>query len=405
MCIRDRVDPRTLGLDNRKVFSWTCVTGNHERNISISSAIQGKRMGKECRSCSGYSCIAGVNDAFTLFPELRERLDRQLNGGIDLRNIHPGNRDIVLSWSCSKNHTWRRPFAEELKSKGCGKCSVIEVWEGHTDLLSQFPNVASEIAYDLNDNLDGFVQLPASQIHKNSGSDSWWRCARHGHTWRTKIEKRTREGTGCPYCSDRRVWPGFNDLWTKRPDLVSEIDFDKHPGLNPEALLWVSHMIINWVCSENHRWPTQLHLRTSISSRRPTGCPTCSVSGFKPEEPGLIYFIENKELFSFKVGITNVGTQRLSSWQFNGWNLLKTFEFEKGSEARFVEGRFHYWRRNVLQQQDFLSKEDVGRMGGWTETFNNEAVSSAEVLSRLQEIIDTRAAVSSKVEIPKISSD
>lgn len=385
-----QVDPAKLGVDNRVKYHWLCVTGNHERIISISGAVNGKRTGKECRVCSGYKCISGVSDALTLFPVMRERLHPTMNLDIDVENLHPGNRDVEINWICIQGHTWRRSFAEELKSKGCGKCSGKELWKGHNDLLSQFPEIAAELAYDLNLNQEGFVQVPPESLHKHSGLDSWWRCEKYGHFWRTKVEKRTREGTGCPFCSDRRVWPGFNDLWTRRPDLVNEIDFEKHPGLEPRNLLWVSHILLNWKCSENHQWPAQLSVRSSNSSRKPTGCPTCSVSGFKPGEPAIIYFIENMDLLAYKVGISNTGTGRLRSWLGSGWSLVKSFSFERGYEASYVEAKFHFWRRNVLQQPDFLSKADVGRMGGWTETFHNQSVSPKTVEQKLEEIIASR---------------
>ena len=386
----NQVDPRTLGVDNRVQFHWTCITGNHDRKISVSSAVQGQRLGKGCRSCSGYKAVPGTNDAFSLFPELRKRLHPKLNDGLDLERLHPGNRNIEIVWLCTQNHTWKRPFAEELKSQGCGKCFGFDLWEGHNDLLSQYPRVAAEIAYDLNNGQDGFVHLAPEKVHKNSALDSWWRCSEYGHTWKTKIEKRTREGTGCPFCSDRRVWPGLNDLWTKRPDLVNEIDFEKHPGLDPKKLLWVSHDVLNWKCDQGHQWPTKLHLRSSNSNRKPTGCPNCAVSGFKPDEPGIIYFIYNSPLGAFKVGITNTGTQRLASWLSAGWNLVESFEFERGAEAKYVEQRFHFWRRKVLEIPDYLTKEAVGRMGGWTETFSSEVVQVIAVQTKLREIIEER---------------
>lgn len=384
------VDPTTIGIHNRTMFHWICVTGNHERKISVSSAVIGKRLGKECRACSGYQVIKGSTDAFSLYPELKKRLHPKLNSSFNIETLHPGNREIPLTWTCDENHIWERPFADELKSRGCGKCLGIELWEGKNDLLSQFPDVAAEIASDLNFGIQGYVQDSPDKIHRHSALESWWRCKNHGHTWRTKVEKRTREGTNCPFCSDRRVWSGFNDLWTKRPDLVNEIDFDKHLGLDPKNLLWVSHDTLNWRCSNNHRWPAQLHIRSSNSSRKPTGCPDCAVSGFKPGEPAVLYFIQNEKLGALKVGITNTGTQRINSWLSSGWSLIESFDFFVGAEAKYAEDRFHFWRRTVLQVSNFLTSKDVGRQGGWTETFSHQSVEIKVVRSKLKEIISKR---------------
>jgi len=385
------LNPQSFGVDDRVQRYWTCLRGGHERQISISSAVNGKRLGKECRVCSGYKTMPGITDAFSLFPTLKERLHPTLNSGLDLGDIHPGNYETKIHWLCDQNHIWERSVKEELKANGCGKCSGRDLWEGHNDLLSQYPLVAQEIAYDLNSKVAGVVKDPPSRIHRFSYLDSWWRCKEHGHTWRTTVEKRTREGTGCPFCSNRRVWPGFNDLWTKRPDLVDEIDFDKHANLNPKKLLWSSHEVLNWRCAEGHCWPTKLHLRSANPSGKGTGCPSCAVSGFKPEEPAILYFILQKDLSSFKVGITNINTERLSSWVRSGWETLEIFHFEVGAEARFVEKKFHFWRKEILRAPDFLRPVDVGRNGGWTETFGISTTSADVVRAKIREILDIRS--------------
>ena len=45
-----------------------------------------------------------------------------------------------------------------------------------------------------------------------------FKCSK-GHTWFTTPEIIFR-GYGCPYCGGKKVWIGFNDLWTTRPDVA-----------------------------------------------------------------------------------------------------------------------------------------------------------------------------------------
>jgi hypothetical protein len=93
---------------------------------------------------------------------------------------------------------------------------------------------------------------------------------------------------------------------------------------------------------------------------------------------------------AFKVGITNSGTQRLKSWLGRGWELIEVLDFEIGAEAKYVEKRFHFWRRRILEANDFLTSKDVGRLGGWTETFSIQSVTSEVVKMKLREVMEQR---------------
>lgn len=41
----------------------------------------------------------------------------------------------------------------------------------------------------------------------------------NGHVW-LALPYNIMQGMGCPYCSGHKVWIGFNDLWTTRPDVA-----------------------------------------------------------------------------------------------------------------------------------------------------------------------------------------
>ena len=60
--------------------------------------------------------------------------------------------------------------------------------------------------------------LPPSNFSPFSGKKVWWVCA-YGHEWEAVIGNRTRLGSGCPYCSGRRVTTSFADIY---PSLVPE---------------------------------------------------------------------------------------------------------------------------------------------------------------------------------------
>ena len=102
-----------------------------------------------------------------------------------------------------------------------------------------------------------------------SNQQVWWVCER-GHEWPAKIDSRVR-GTGCPYCTNRKILPGFNDLATKQPDLMKEWDWQRNISLDPTHIAPGSGKKAFWICSKGHKWPAE------ISSRnKGHGCPYCA---------------------------------------------------------------------------------------------------------------------------------
>lgn len=112
--------------------------------------------------------------------------------------------------------------------------------------------------------------LGPEQVSRGSGCKVWWRgdC---GHEWQAPVDNRCYNSTGCPFCADKRVLPGFNDLSTRYPAVAAQW----HPTLNEmtadqvmpgtKARAW-------WVCSDCGReWRAQVKLRTG----RGSGCPSC----------------------------------------------------------------------------------------------------------------------------------
>lgn len=49
-----------------------------------------------------------------------------------------------------------------------------------------------------------------------------------GHTWLAKPGDVMGDHTGCPYCSNRKVLIGFNDLWTTNPDIAVLLKNPEH---------------------------------------------------------------------------------------------------------------------------------------------------------------------------------
>ena len=110
--------------------------------------------------------------------------------------------------------------------------------------------------------------LLPTEITTRSNKKVWWKCE-HGHPWEAAAYNRSA-GRGCPYCSGRKVWKGFNDLVTTYPELAAQWDWEKNTML-PTAVTAGSNKKIWWACEYGHSW------EATVASRvRGRGCPYCS---------------------------------------------------------------------------------------------------------------------------------
>ena len=146
-----------------------------------------------------------------------------------------------------------------------------------------------------------------SQYLPGSNKKKLWRC-NLGHEWVVVIANRTREnGSGCPVCKGKAVWPGFNDLKTTNPELAKQAH-----GWDPTTLTAGSGKKVGWVCSVGHVWESVLHSRT-----KGLGCPVCSgqkvLSGFNDlatTHPELI-----SEVVDWDPSLVSAGSEQKKLWK------------------------------------------------------------------------------------------
>ena len=85
------------------------------------------------------------------------------------------------------------------------------------------------------------------------------------HLWRCK---------GCPYCVNKKVLVGFNDLASIEPKIAAEWHPTLNGALTPEKVTAGSNRKVSWLCPEGHVWRTAISNRTNAKKR--TGCPVCA---------------------------------------------------------------------------------------------------------------------------------
>lgn len=120
---------------------------------------------------------------------------------------------------------------------------------------------------------DGIVSGSARRV--------WWRCGR-GHAWQISAYNRTG-GTdrGCPYCGDRKVLAGYNDLATTHPGIAAMWHPRMSRRLKPAGVQAVSLKPAWWRGECGHVY--QMAVRDRVRAK-PGYCPYCS-GRKRPERP------------------------------------------------------------------------------------------------------------------------
>lgn len=259
----------SLGLDIAKprmtlAVWWKCSKDSRH----CWQTTTGRRIrGSGCLYCAGKMTLTGVNDIGTLYPALTEEWDLEKNTKHYSELLEASN--YKAHWICKtdQEHRWiQRVCNRTRRNFGCPYCAGKHVIKGVNDLASQAPHLVEQWHPTKNDcSPDG--------IHLSSNKKVWWRCAL-GHEWLTSPNARVSGPAeqGCPYCTNKRAWTGFNDLVTSNPDLARQWHPTKNGNLTPERVMAGSGQRVWWQCSEGHSWETQVNDRNFYG----TGCPVCS---------------------------------------------------------------------------------------------------------------------------------
>lgn len=210
----------------------------------------------------------------------------------------------------------------------CGQ-NDLETWckkNGREELLKEWD-------YDSN---EGMINKFGADISKpkfvmpNSSFKVGWICNK-GHHYIASIGNRTALNRGCPYCSNRLILKGFNDLATwchdnNREYILKEWNYGKNDTI-PEKMSHANSKKIWWKCELGHEWEATIASRTT---GRPSGCPYCSV----PPKKIL------------------VGFNDLETWckKNKRENLLSEWDYEKNDilpcEVTFGSGKYIWWKCN-----------------------------------------------------------
>jgi Zn finger protein HypA/HybF involved in hydrogenase expression len=363
----DGVDPKSklVSSGSDKKMSWSCPKCRQNYEASVSSRMRGT----SCPICANLRVVKGINDLASTHPDLAALWDGAKNAPENAFNIVKGSNKKFF-WICNLGHSFKSS-PNEMGVNSCPVCSNRVVQPGVNDLATLFPELITQWS-DKN-------PLSPSEVIPGSPKKAYWECDK-GHAYSQAVNSHVFRGQGCPYCSNTRVLPGFNDLATTHAELIEEWDWGKNT-ISPSSITAGTNRKLWWKCASGHSWAATGNKR--VNER---GCPSCSAGGFDSTEAATLYWLYNANLSAMKVGITGQKKARLGNLVSAGWNLVFKWDSDQGARVRFVETHFFRWVRRELQIPRYLDQQDMGRLGGASETFSAE-LSQEVVRLKLQELI------------------
>ena len=221
-----------------------------------------RSQGRSCPYCSNHRILLGYNNLFATNPELEKEWDYDKNTGINPQKISNGSHEKVW-WKCSKGHAFQSIIRERVKGAGCPICNNKKILKGFNDLATTHPILAQEWNYEKN------LNLTPSQIGAGSSKKVWWKCY-NGHEWEATISHR-KNGNGCPYCSNRKVFQGYNDLSSVHPDIALQWNYERNGTLSPHDVTPACNKKIWWICEKGHEWEA-----TVLNRHQGNNCPICA---------------------------------------------------------------------------------------------------------------------------------
>ena len=245
----------------------------------------------DCPVCYGRR-IVNSNCLNSTHPEIARQWHPNKNLALTVFDIGYGSKKKVW-WKCPKgeDHIWfgsvQSRTRKSIGNKGPTNCPICS---GRKTILSNslsqtHPHLAAQWHKLLN------KRVNPEQVGFGSSRKIWWKCPEgDDHIWKSTINSRTSQDSGCAVC-DGKLIVSSNSLATTHPLIANTWHHLKNGNLSPNKVSYGSHKTVWWKCDkhEDHEW------KTSVWSRVNRNCPFCSLTPQSRQE--LIITFELKTLF------------------------------------------------------------------------------------------------------------
>jgi len=283
---RNYVQPSEVSKNSHKKVWWKCKVCGYQWETVISS----RTRGYGCPECGKKKMISKrienrllVADSLAdANPQIAEEWDFDKNGDITPQMVMPQSNKAYW-WKCSKGHSYKTKVSDRQRKNGCPYCSGHKLLQGFNDFATVRSDILSD--WDYNKNKD----LSPERVGYKSNRKVWWLCPA-GHSYAAMISNRYL-GNGCPYCSNKKVLNGYNDLASQRPDVVKKWNYKKNK-VTPQEVTIGSKQIVWWKCPDcGCEWKAAVY---TITGRTTRGCPHCAKEARTSFPEQVVYYYIKK---------------------------------------------------------------------------------------------------------------
>jgi hypothetical protein len=205
------------------------------------------------------------------------------------------------------------------------------------------------------------------------------KCNRISEPTYQKVSRQERI-TGCKFCNIRSVDPLFGKMAAK---VMRKSGFRPLVPYKNARTPWKSQCLR---CKQIVK-----PMYTNVCKGR--GCSHCSPLGINLNIESYLYLITHDRLNSHKIGIGNkrsekrIWEDRLGRFKRDGWEAFRVWNFETGGQAWEVERAIFKIVRKDLKLPIHLSKEQMPKTEGQTETMNADDITLLELEKIIKKII------------------
>ncbi len=260
-----------------------------EFDFEWKSRICVRTSGCGCPYLTGAKVWPGFNDIGTTHPEIAKQWHPKKNRDLTPQDVSAGsNKNVWWFYSYDDPKTqrhfdfeWKATVNNRTKNSECPFISGSAVWPGYNDLATVRPEISAQWHPIKNGS------LRPRDVFAGSKRIVWWYypfddpvSGKHFEfEWQQMVRHRAREGASeCPFLSNLKVWKGFNDLASIRPDLALQWHPTKNGNVTPEDVTVGSDFLAWWyypfddpVSGKHFDFEWEADVFTKASSK--TECP------------------------------------------------------------------------------------------------------------------------------------
>lgn len=299
------VTPDMIFLSDRNDYWWLLPyddpkTGKHFDFVWQASPLERIKMkGAACPFLNGKAVWPGFNDLASNFQELEKEWHPTKNGTLKPTDVTCG-KNIKVWWYLPYDDSetglhfdfeWEAWIRDRVQGAKCPYLTGNAVWPGFNDLATK----AQELAKQWHPVKNG--ELKPTEITCNHHNKVWWLypyddpiTGKHfDFEWEASPNSRMTN-SGCPFLSGKAVWPGFNDLESRYPEIAKQWHPTENKGFFPNTVSCSSNKSFVWLLPYDDPitgmhfdfvWKAKVENRTLLGEECPFLAPSPKVwTGF-----------------------------------------------------------------------------------------------------------------------------